>query len=90
MFFWRTTSILCLVSGTLLGRTGALPIVKLIPTLMPALLQIQAFMFLQSQQSDLNRRPSDYKSDALPLCYAGKLYVNSKAVSMIFHCHTNL
>ncbi len=25
----------------------------------------------QSQQSDLNRRPSDYKSDALPLCYAG-------------------
>lgn len=24
-----------------------------------------------SQQSDLNRRPSDYKSDALPLCYAG-------------------
>lgn len=26
----------------------------------------------QSQQSDLNRRPSDYKSDALPLCYAGE------------------
>lgn len=25
----------------------------------------------KSQQSDLNRRPSDYKSDALPLCYAG-------------------
>jgi hypothetical protein len=25
----------------------------------------------QGQQLDLNLRPSDYKSDALPLCYAG-------------------
>ena len=33
--------------------------------------RLQIRLNKESQQSDLNRRPSDYKSGALPLSYAG-------------------